>query len=69
MRYTGAPLHLPNKMKPRAVELKAHIWSQEQNYEELSELITSREASHACVFKSMDLMVHVDVILSIRTLT
>ena len=47
MRYKGAPLHLPKMMKPGAVDLKARIWSQIQNYEELPQLITSIQA-HKC---------------------
>ena len=69
MRYKGAPLHLPKMMKPRAVELKAHIQSQIYNYEELSQLITSLHDSHACVFKSMDVVMRAHVIPSIGTLT
>ena len=69
IRYKRAPLHLPKMMKPRAVELKACIRSQIQNYEELPQLITSFQASHAWVFKSMDVVVHTHVIPSIGTLT
>jgi len=69
MRYKGAPLHLPKMMKFSAVELKAHIQSHFQNYEELSQLITSIQASHACVFKSMDVVVHTHAIPYIGTLT
>ena len=69
MRYKGAPLHLPNMMKPRVVNLKARIRSQIKKYEELPELITSIEASHALVFKSMDVVVHAHVIPSIGILT
>ena len=56
-------------MKPRAVKLKACIWSQIQNYEELPQLITSFRASHARVFRSMDVFVCAHEIPSIGTLT
>lgn len=69
MRYKEASLHLPKMMEPRAVELKAHIRSQIQNYEELPQLITSLQASHARVFKSMDVVVRAHAIPSIGTLT
>jgi len=69
MRYKGALLHLPKMMNPIVVELKACIQSQIQNYEELLQLITSLQASHACVFKSMDVILCAHVIPSIRTLT
>ena len=69
MRSKGAPLHFPKMMNPRAIELKAHIWCQIQNYEELPQLITSLQASHACVFKSMDVVVHTHAIPSIGNLT
>jgi len=55
-------------MKPKAVELKAHIWCQIQNHEELQQLITSLHASHARVFKSMDVIVYTHVIPSIGTI-
>ena len=69
MRYKGALLHLPKMMKPMAVELKTHIRSQIWNYEELTQLITSLQASHAWVFRSMDVVVRAHVIPSIGTLT
>ena len=47
VRYKGAPVYLPKMMKPKAVELKACIGSQMQNYEELPQLITILQASHA----------------------
>jgi len=56
-------------MKPREVEIKEHIWSQIQNYEDLPQLITSIPASHACVFKSMDVVVRIHAIPSIGNLT
>ena len=65
MRYKGSPLYLHKMMKPRAVKLKAHI----QNYEELQQLITNLQASHVCVFKSMDVVLHAHAIPSIGTLT
>lgn len=65
MRYKGASLHLRKIMKPKAVKLKARI----QNYEELLWLITSIQASHARVFKIMDVVVHAHAIPSIGTLT
>ena len=69
MGYKGAPLHLPKMMKPRVVELKARIRSQIRNYEDLLQLITSLQASHARVFRSMDVVVHSHAIQSIGTLT
>lgn len=61
-------LNMPKMMKPKVVELKDHIWSQIWNYEDLSYLITSLQASHARVFKSMDVVVHTHVIPSIGKL-
>lgn len=69
MRYKGDLLYFPKMMKPRVVEMKARIQSQIWNYEDLSQLITSLQASHACVFKIMDVVVHAHVIPSIGTLT
>lgn len=69
MKYKGAPLHFPKMMKPMEVELKACIWSQTQNYEELQQLITSLQASHARVFRSMDVVVYKHAIPSIGKLT
>lgn len=69
MRYKGAPLNLPKMMKPRVVELKACIWGQIRNYEDLLQLITSLQASHAWLFRSMDVFVHAHAIPSIVTLT
>jgi len=68
MRYKGASLHLPKMMKPKAIEIKERIPSQIWNYEELSQLITSLQVSHAWVFRSMDFVVHADAIPSIGTL-
>jgi len=62
MRYKGAPLHLPKMMK-------THIQSQIRNYEEFLQLITSLQASHAWVFRSMDVVVHAHAIPSIGILT
>lgn len=56
-------------MNPKVVELKAHIRSQIQNYEEFPQLITSFQASHAWVFKSMDVIMCTHAIPSIGTLT
>ena len=67
MRYKGCPFHFPKMMKPKGVELKAHIWSQIQNYEELLQFITSLKASHARVFRSMDVIMHVHAIPFIGT--
>lgn len=69
IRYKGPPLHLPKMMKPKAVELKARIWSQIYNYEEFPQLITNLEASHVGVLKRMDVIVCTHVIPSIGTLT
>ena len=69
MRYKGPPLHLPKMMKPRAVKLKEHIWSQIWNYEDLPQLLTSLLASHARVFMSMDVVVCTHAIPSIGILT
>ena len=69
MRYKGAPLNFPKMMKPKAVDLKVRIRSQIQNYEELPQLITSLQASHAQVFRSMDVIVHMHVIPSIDIVT
>jgi len=69
MRYKGALLHFPKMIKPRAVELEAHIQSQIWNNEELRHLITSLQYSHARVFNNMDVVVHAHVIPSIGTLT
>lgn len=69
MRYKESLLHYPKMMNPMAVELKAHFQSQIQNYEELPQLITSLQASHAWVFRSMDVVVHTHAIPSIGTLT
>jgi len=69
MKYKGAPLHLPNMMKANVVELQARTRSQIQNYEDLPQLITSIQDSHAQVFKSMDVIVHTHVIPSLGTLT
>lgn len=68
-RYKGAPLHLPEMMKANTIELKAHIQSQIWNYEELPHLINSTQASHARVFKSMDVVVRTHLMPSIVTLT
>lgn len=56
-------------MKPKVVELKAHIQSQIWNYEELPHLISSFQASHARLFRSMDAIVCTHAIPSIGTLT
>lgn len=56
-------------MKPNVVDLKSRIQSQIWNYEELPQLITSLQASYARVFKSMDVIVNMHVIPSIRTVT
>lgn len=56
-------------MKPRVVELRAHIKSKIQNYEEHLQLITSLQASHAWVFRSMDVVVHAHMIPYIGTFT
>lgn len=69
MRYKGAPLHLPKMMKPKAIDLKARIHCQIPNYEELPQLITYLQASHAWVFKSMDVIMRMHTIPSIGTLT
>jgi len=69
MRYKVALLHMPMMIKPKVVELKAWIRSQIQNYEELSQLITCLQASHAHVFKSVDVVVHAYAMPSIGTLT
>ena len=69
MKYKGDPLHLLKMMRPNAVELKAHIRSQIWNYEDLPWLITSIQASHTWVFKSMDVVVCTHVIPSLGTLT
>jgi len=69
MKYKGSPLHFPKMMRVNAVELKAHTWSQIQNYEELSQFITSIQASQARVFKSLDVVVRTHVIPSLGTLT
>lgn len=41
MKYKGAPLQFPKMMRANAVEMKQRIQSQIENYEELSEPITS----------------------------
>jgi len=69
MSYKGALLHLPRMMKPIAVELKACIRSQIRNYEDLVQLITGIQASHARVFKSMDVVVCAHAIPYIGNLT
>lgn len=69
MRYKGVLLHLPKMMKPKEFELKAHIRSQIWNYEEPPQLITSLQASHAWVFRSMDVVVLTNEIPYIGTLT
>jgi len=69
MKYKGALLHLPKMMRAIAVELQARIWSQISNYDELQQLITSIHASHACVLKSTDVVVHTHAIPSLGTLT
>ena len=69
MKYKGALLHLPKMMRADAVELQARIWSQIHNYEDLPQLITSTQASHARVFKSMDVVVHTHAIPSLGNLT
>ena len=69
MRCKRALLHLPKMMRVNAVELKARIQSQIRNYEELLQFITRIQASHARVFKSMDVVVCAHVIPSIGTLT
>jgi len=69
MRHKGSQLHFHKMIKPRDIELKTRIWIQIQNYEELLQLITSLQASHARVFKSMDVIVHSHMIPSIGTLT
>jgi len=68
MRYKGAPLHLPKMMKPRMVEMKERIQSQ-KNYEDLLQLITNLQASHAWVFRTMDVIVCTHAIPYIGTLT
>lgn len=69
MRYKEAPLHLPKMMKPRVVELKVCIHSYIWSYEELPQLITNIEASHALVCKIMDVVLYAHKIPSIGTLT
>jgi len=56
-------------MKPKEVELKEHIQSQIQNYEEFLQLITRLQTSHAWVFRRMDVIVFMHVIQSIGTPT
>lgn len=68
MRYKGASLHLPKMMKPKAFTLKIRVWSQIRNYEDLPHLITSLQASHAQVFRNMDVFVRTHAIPSIVTL-
>lgn len=68
MRYKGATLHLPKMINPRAVKLKACTWSKIRNYEDLPQLITSLQTSHAHVFWSMDVIVCAHAIPSIGTL-
>ena len=49
MRYKGAPLHLLKMMKPKVVELKAHIQSEIRKYKEFQQLISSfRLHMHEC---------------------
>ena len=69
MKYKEAPLHLPKMMRANVVELQVRIQSQISNYEDLPQLITSIQASHARVFKSMDVVVHTHAIPSHGTLT
>lgn len=64
MKYKGTQLHFPKMMRTNAFELKSHIW----NYEELPQLITTIQASHALVFKTMDVVVCTHVIPSIGNL-
>lgn len=56
-------------MNPKVLELKACIWSQIWNYAELLQLIANLKASHARVFRSMDVIVSTHAIPSISTLT
>lgn len=56
-------------MKPKVVELKECIHDQIQKYEELPQLITILQTSHAWVFWSMDVIVCMHAITSIGTLT
>lgn len=69
MRYKGTLLHLLKMIKPRVVDQNAHIQSQIWNYEELPQLITSLQGSHARVFRSMNVVVSAHSIPSIGTLT
>lgn len=69
MRYKGTPLHLQKMMKPQVALDKACIQSLIQNYEELSPLITNVEASYACLFRSLDVVVRKYGAPLIRTLT
>jgi len=69
MKYKGALLHFPKMIKANAVKLQVHIWSQIQNYEDLPQLMTNIQASHAQVFKSMEVIVHTHAIPSLGTLT
>ena len=62
-------MHLPKMKKLMVVELKEQIQSHIWNYEELSQLITSLQGSHAQVFMSMDVIVHMHAIPFIGTLT
>lgn len=69
MRYKGAPSHLPKMMKPRVVELKACIPIQVWNYGELPQFITSLQASHERLIRTMDVIMRMYVIPFICKLT
>jgi len=65
----GNPTLLAKDDEGHAVKLQKCIQSQIRNYEDLLQLITRIQASHAQVFKSMDLIVHAHAIPSLGTLT
>jgi len=69
MRYKGPPHYLHNKMKLEAELDKTQIQMLFWNYEHLPPLITSIEDSYERFFKSLDLIVQMHKIPSIRTLT
>lgn len=57
MRYKGPPIFFHKRMKLEAKLNKAQIHMLIWNYEQLPSLITSIEASCACFFRSLDVIV------------
>lgn len=69
MSYKGAPLYFQKRVKLEVEIDNAWIQMLIQNYEHLPPLITIVEASYAWLLRSLDVVVRMHKILSIKTVT